>query len=598
MLLSAMRRRDDRERGVAMIAVVGLIAVLAVITSLIVVSLTAAQGFTSRSRTNVEAQSAAEAGIASARAALANGECQATATSSSAPFYTYTVEREASPDVWQAGCPTPTQRARIISTGATSAAALSRPTAPDAMRIEVVLSPAAQANLLPPSITPGAIGSIYSMAGAGGGAGLSAPAGQTATIVVRSGNYTCDGGASIGLPGRVNIVVGNGNLTLGGSCWITGSVWVPNGRITLPWSTGIDGHVFAAKELSFGGGSVTGSAWVDGPVTFTAGSLGGSLSAASLTSDSWNSVTIGGSVVVTDDIRILGGDKRIKGNVSATNVTLTAQNCQLGANAWVTNSSTLSSNGCTIAGKLTTRTQTGASGRVGSLDVRSNVPASPYTLPDPDVIPVIGPWTDYTYRPADWTGFQVVTLSQAAGDCANDRLQAAVDRLGGQKGVIDARGCTNGISVGGSTNVHYSNDVAIFANRFTFDGGASFTSTGRVNLWIVIPDTVEDGAPTCTPSRTTPTLGGGATFGPQITVMVYSPCEPSISINMTGEVYSKTAGLSGSTKLTLSEIVLPGLDVIAGGGPGGGENPGAAPGGSASESAGRDVQLQRRIAIG
>ena len=82
------------------------------------------------------------------------------------------------------------------------------------------------ARRLDASALEGPVSSIYAIAGTGGSAGLIARAGETATVVVRTGDYTCNGGAIVGAPGTVNVLVADGDLTLGGSCRINGSCYL------------------------------------------------------------------------------------------------------------------------------------------------------------------------------------------------------------------------------------------------------------------------------------------------------------------------------------------------------------------------------------
>jgi hypothetical protein len=192
--------------------------------------------------------------------------------------------------------------------------------------------------------------------------------------------------------------------------------------------------------------------------------------------------------------------------------------------------------------------------------------ASPYaTNSAKPATPTVPNWVDFTYVPADWTGFASATMS--GSNCTYTQLLAVVNSFAGQPGVVNALGCTNGIVIGGSDKVPVNADLAIFANIFNLNGSGGFTTTGTKRLWLISPDTVVNSAPTCTQGDTSFQITGGFTFTrPGLDVMMYSPCEIVLAsgIKVNGQVFSGKAGIDGGATLGYTAVGLPGVDLNTG----------------------------------
>jgi hypothetical protein len=172
-------------------------------------------------------------------------------------------------------------------------------------------------------------------------------------------------------------------------------------------------------------------------------------------------------------------------------------------------------------------------------------------------------WLDFGYNAADWSGYTVQTLSGTT--CGATQLNAALAAIGSAKGVIDARGCSGGVDPGSFGTLTLANNLAIIANKFTLGGSAGFAAPAAVKLWLITPDTLADGLPTC-PVGGGFALNGGFTFASTVTTMIYSPCSVDFTSGNTvyGQVWAGQVSTSGSAALKYVPTGLPGVDLSAG----------------------------------
>jgi len=531
--------RDEDDRGVAMAAVIGLMAVGMVLTSVIATSVVSGLAQTSSTRADVQSQASAEAGVAAAREAIANGVCLGTLThvfTSSSPQYTATVYRPrvagSSPSTasdWVAGCPLVVNSAdklRIVSIGAAAAKGVTGVSAGDVSTIEVVMSgivttvtpgtPAIPGTSPTPATVPltpsGPAVYAYSSAGFGGSGTLASVAGSDPDVMIKTGNVSCSG-ASYGVD---DFIVGGGDLTLDGSCNASGDVFA-TGRATLNGATALGGSVIA-KGVSFSG-----------------------------------SASVAGSVWSTSDVS-MPGTASVGGNVTASSLSMNGS-AQIKKSAWVYGDTSLDWS-TRVGSTLTTKTIAAAnSGSYGKLTLVPSGPGvSPWATP---TAPTIPNWVDFSST-ATWPGFTTQTIS---GACSYTTLVATVALFLGNPGVIDARGCTNGFVIGGADALTLPGDIAIIAKKFDLGGSGSFR--GSKKLWLVIPDDTADGKPTC-PSGGSFTLDGA--FVAQPTTMIYSPCKVNLgsATNLKGQIYAGTATIDGASRLAYVQVGIPGYDLNTG----------------------------------
>ena len=521
---------DDRGSALA-----GVLAVFAVTIILVAVALSAtsfALGFTSATKAGVQSRAGADAGISFAQAQLTNGNCQATYSEADAARtlgvaaldmrFSVTISSWSSTSgSWKDGCPlSESTQVRIVSTGTATAPGTLGQSRGNLRMVEAIYAVSTTPTSW--SIQPsGPATYSYASSGFYGSSQLKTAPGVRSLIQVKEGDATC-------LPSDIaatsiftsDIVVANGALLMAGSCQFSGNAW-------------------SLKETM-----ISGSAQVHGSVTADSIGLSGS---AIVHGDAWATKGV-----------LMSGSSQVKGNLTAASIGLSAT-AIVGRDAWTNGNASLGP-GTWIRGHLTAGSVEGA-GSTG--DTPTIAPGDPRPAPRPDAGYSVPDWVDFAYRPSDWQGFVTRTIT---GACDFASIQATIDSLAADKGVIDARACAAGVQISGSLRLLLHNDLAIIANKFELGESAQIASSaGPVQLWLVTPDLVADKMPTCPPS-------GGFTVlqsfivDPSVTGMIYTPCEVKIgfSAQWHGQIYGGKVGIGGSAILHYAPLGLPGVNLTSG----------------------------------
>jgi cytoskeletal protein CcmA (bactofilin family) len=534
VLLSRFVRRrlaNSNDSGIALPAVIGVMAVGLLLTALIASSVVSGLGHTTAARADVQSQANADAGVAAARVGLEMGTCATklgvyvnSAAEATAGILYRAIITVPNAGAWAtppvAGCPANASvPVRIVSTGTAAAGGTSGQTAGNTSFVEAIYTPA-------PSIPisgSGAAVYAYSATSFGGAGQLSSVNGSSPSVMVKTGDVACSGVSS----GVDDWVVAAGTMTFSGTCSSNGDVFV-SGRVTVTGTTQLGGNVVAAGLTLGGTGSVGGSVWSTSDIQLpgTAG-VAGNVTAASLT---------------------MGGTSRITGS------------------AWVYGATSM--NGVTsIGGKLTTKTKTGTSTSYGSIDLVPGGPgASPYVTPTAPIVPA---WVDFSYTKSDWVGFTEVVLPSTG--CSTQNLKDALISIGTSPGILDARLCTSGIVLGGIDQLTLRNDLAIVANKFDLGGVAGITSAAAARLWLITPESIipatntTNHLPDC-PAGGTFSIAGTFAIASTISTMIYSPCLVDLAGTSTlrGQVYARNAEIDGVAKLAYVQVGLPGVDLTLG----------------------------------
>ena len=233
-------KRKANERGSALVAVLGVMVVGLLLTTLIASSVVQAFGFSTSTRAAMQSHAAADAGVAAARAGLYTpGNCALQPVpgqyvSSGSLVYTATVLSD-SGSGFAAGCPTQsTTRVQILSKGTAQASGVAGVTAGNTRTVEATF------NYLTTGPQPsGPAIDLYAggVVEANSGINLSGSGG----LVIQNGNFDCAKNNSI----IVGDVVVKGNLTFSGSCTVNGNATV-SGVATLG-SGSITGNLIASS---------------------------------------------------------------------------------------------------------------------------------------------------------------------------------------------------------------------------------------------------------------------------------------------------------------------------------------------------------------
>ncbi len=431
-------------------------------------------------------------------------------------------------------------------------------------------------------------------------------------VSINSGTVT----GSIWSPGTTSLAsatigmnVYSGPLTLtdgsvGGGVWATGTSTV---------KTNIETNVVVTGGgLTISNGTIKGNAWASGASAITGGTLNGdfisggqlSVTGGTLKGDVWSGgtglmeikINMPKSVYANGNISFSGGGKVTgsvwtSGNVAATwgqdiGGTLTAGSITYTGGTvtgatWVLGLSSL--NNKNLDGKLTTKTKNGSATANGGITYHTSntmpamptAPAAPAGAVAAPAAPIVPDWVDFTFKPADWTGFQIVTTPGTS--CTYTQVKALVDGFttssGTVKGVIDARLCTNGISLtSGDDVITTRNDLVILAKKFDLGGGGRIQGdTGFHKLWLIQEDLNPDKIPTCAAGTSFSIYGGfkfypdGATV-PNLDILLYTPCPVTISSSTywRGQLFVGSATVDGGAKITYVQIGLPNVNLTTG----------------------------------
>lgn len=375
-------------------------------------------------------------------------------------------------------------------------------------------------------------------------------------LFVESGDFKCDSNVAI----TGDVMVRNGGTTASNSCKFAGNL-TSRGNVKLENSTRVEGNLTTLGNLQVLSAAVAGSAQAGGTVNVeNGGSVAGSLTGAGtgtsyLYQAKLGQTWIGGSLrsnleaQITGDLWVAG-----TGSVAITNTKATGS-IKLGGG--------YSGTAPTVGGAFLT----------GQRDIgvppAPLLPTSPITPDSPTFT-----WIDFPYDKTKWeaAGYAVITL--ASGECRFDSdtsgVAARVTALTAPT-VIDARAC-GAINAWGRTFT-LRTDVVLVVNQINAETVKVRSSDGADHHFsLVVPDNTSDGQPTCASGQGKMQLYA-FNMDAKIHGIAYSPCTIDVNNSSTtrwnGQIYGGKVEYSiGGIKLYYEPVVLPGLEVAAGGGGG------------------------------
>jgi hypothetical protein len=512
--------RADGERGNAMIAVIGLLAVTSIITMTVTGATVQALGFTSLTRAGVQSNAAAEAGVDAMLAALFADDCPAsgqleatqgsvdpalTGPAAEAPFFEATVAyRISTAAAWTSGCPIDAAtQIRIQSTGfAADQGVAESASAGDASAVQAVYTWRPGANSA--AVTGAAVFS-YGVPGLSNSLELLSFNGNQANVIVAEGNILCSNSVYV----QGDIVAANGNIQLDNTCSAGGNVWA-SGTVTLQGNKTIGGDVIAAG---------TGTNRIDPNV-------------------------------------------RIRGGIYARGVIDSwGQRCTSGATGWDD-----AGDACAVQR---------SSGANPVFWNRADVvaPTRPAWV---DVSFSAADWQARGWTVRTWTGPCTIDNQTRS----NSQVTALSTYTTPQ--VIDMRGCSSVVfSSSANLSITMRTDLTFIMPRTVNLENFTVSSNGSIDraLRFITPDTVADGVPTTTGCGRFDINNRNELEAP-VAIIVYTPCTVQNSNRLTwrGQYYAGRVTFSNNSELTYVPIGIPGFDLGNGaGGPGGGGAVGGTP---------------------
>ncbi|WP_166785822.1 polymer-forming cytoskeletal protein [Cryobacterium sp. TMT1-62] len=515
-----MRNLRNDERGSALMAVLGVMAVTIVIGMTITAATVNGLGVTSSSRASVQARAAAEAGVDVAVAGLqTTGSCAAVghvykSAVGAVPSYRATIEYQAGGG-WVAGCPTTTSsKVRIISTGDAQARGVAGATSGDSERVEALYDYIPAYPGIPQIGLTGAAIYAETFAATHNQFGLVDPIitdSILADVQVGQGDIDIDCKTNGGIAGSV--MTGNGSVILK-NCNVTGSIHSSK-NVTLSGGT-VAGDVIAAGSVAVGG-TVNGSVWSGGNTTVTGS-------------------TVKQTIIVA--------------GTAASNATVTTGSAVMG--------DVLSSGTATVAtGAVQGTVRTGVGGLTAPpVPVIPSWVDVPYPYPSPASAAwfVSSTWKGQGYVEIPWAG--------APASCSVKGLEAAWMEDIVVPTVVNALNCPNGITTESSIKpIALHANVAIIAKSFTITKLEATGSGGNRKLWLVVPDNTANHAPTCVPPGDI-YLNNETNTDPTLSVMVYTPCNILIDRNnWRGQLYGAKVQFNQQAQMNFAPVGIPGVNL-------------------------------------
>jgi hypothetical protein len=514
-----LMRRDPEyhERGSALLAVIGVTAVAGIVALTLTSMSLHAVGYTTSTRSGVQAQAAAEAGIDFAASKLASSICAAQYSRTTEPIFTVTIASSTlstSPGdtdtSWVSGCPASAsvRRVKFVSTGTAIALGVAGNSSGNVRKVEAIYP----YTPTPPIWITASGASIYSFA-------------QTDTTV---NNLTINQLTST--PASVQYLSGSASCTSGST--INGNVILGQGGASLASGCTINGDLYATGTVALQNATVTGNVSADN----------GTYPSVSLS----NSATVNGNVYAGGPVLIQGG---VGGNVVA------------GPTAGVTK------NTGSIAGSVIVAGTVNNSGSIGGTITQNQ---TGIVAP---VIPFVPGWVDYPYSLTDWLpgGFTELVMT----DCSNAGFTAAMNTVltSSTPRVLNALACGSaGLDFSTlSSTLMLKSDLAIIANSFNLSGNAiDSTGTPHKRLWLIIPDRgvggnlIDNQLPDC-PSGGSFTMKNHVVVGSNVDALIYSPCPITNSADVwQGQFYAAGTKTANAFTLNYVPIGIPGVDLSKG----------------------------------
>ena len=508
------------ERGSAMLAVVGIMAVTAVIGVTVAAATINGLAVTSSNRASVQARAAAEAGIDVAVAGLKTpGGCAAVSAvyesaATAVPRYVATVQHDTGSG-WVDGCPVDTAAfVRIESVGTAGSPGVAGASSGNSRAIEAIY------NYLPDYIdVPEIDAAVYAHEMQGDLKNFelsSAENSLAADVQIRHGNVACLNGAKI----TGDVILGDGFVSLK-DCEVTGSVHA-SGYVYAENGSHVHGDVIAAGIGVASGTDVArvgSGSTVDGKVY-----AGGNASVLSSSAS-----TVQTNVIVAGSpgyaARIASGSK-VLGNV-------------MSSGAIVKNGTVLGTTSSAVEGL------------------------------DAPPLPLIPDWTDVPYPSTTWSenGFSEVTWTGPCMISDNDPRWAALSARTTPT-VVNALGCgAAGIETTSNVDpITLGTNIAFIAEAFAFNKlYISSSTTANRNVWFIVPDNTPNSLPTCEPGTGDIYLHNEADIEPTVSAMAYTPCKVySDRDGWRGQIYGGEVEFGAQAKLTFVPVGVPGMSFAGG----------------------------------
>ncbi|WP_438352121.1 hypothetical protein [Microbacterium sp. CJ88] len=385
-----------------------------------------------------------------------------------------------------------------------------------------------------------------------------------------AGNLTITASAtvsgSIYVMGDVSIT--NSTVTVGGNLYAKGNVSL-NGKVI--------GNLVTEKGLKTSGATISGSVTTGGPLDLNATSVGGSLVSASTQPAALYNVKAA-SVSVAGPIGSSGA------YFQSSTVTGDVISAQRSVQSYIAPDTKIGG-ALRLGGTANTGWGPPTATKGNSYNVTGLVaPGAPtVAVPDP-LTPGKSKWQDYGFVASDWaaTGYAVDTWPPSGTCDLSQWGPANVARLTGYSvpTVADMRGC--GKISGYQANLKFKTDVVVLlsdnGSTHDFQEAQVTSADGQPHRFsIVVPDNTKDSAATCANSGSQISIYA-AMLGtaPKMTGLIYTPCKLTFGVagskgNWTGQLYAGEMSFGGNGspgfQFVYEPIGVPGFGSSSGSAP-------------------------------
>jgi hypothetical protein len=562
--VACLTSREHAESGIAMIAAIGIMAVVIIVLVTLSASTINATGFATSTRAGVQARAAADAGVDAVRANLMAGSFACTRNSTGdEPRFEAKVFYDGA-----TACQTPPsapKSARILSTGWATSNSVGGSTSQNSQVVGATVT----IDVI--SATPELSKAVFSD-------GDMTLTNQTSVYAVGAEPANLYSNGSISCLTRAEIqggVVTQGNFSIGNDCSVKGAVW-SGGAVALAASNAsVLGDMYAVGDIAGGKANIGGSVVANGLVEFTGNSdvqcgasranVCGSVYSLQKGVTLKDTATISGSAYARQAVAIGNGA------VGKTVVSLAdgAASLPLPPNA---------SPGFAVPSLLTTPAGSTNMGSAGT-QVRVNAP------PREGMPQIHSTSADLTSKWAGWNRKVVTdgTMCNAGNDFESSLDTLTLGQTKSSKVLIVISGCSGPVFLDNRT-IELKGDLAImsttgFATQNDLKIRSKVSGEPHQLSWIVPSDSpsvnwvaagVANYPGQVSPRCNNPSLGNiavdKAALSADIQWFVYTPCQVIFKNNtaFSGQIYAGVVGFPGGGKITRGATSVPGITVPGG----------------------------------
>lgn len=256
------------------------------------------------------------------------------------------------------------------------------------------------------------------------------------------------------------------------------------------------------------------------------------------------------------------GDRVLGSAMIVGDVLLGGTPAQIAGRLTLPSTASLTANWRKVTGNPTSHAQI-YGGRAGGIDWSSTIGT-----------PTMEPWFDYAYQPADWPGYDVVTLTDTSApyNCTNWKGSATtfwntyIARLT-KHTVVDARACRGGMdtALGADSTATLGVNLVFLAHAYTLGNLKISAKPGTdPQAWFIVPDVVDDDQPTCPSTNSAKAwdyqIETDASVNVTVKAMMYTPCKIRIGQGgvWSGSMYGGTLDDGGDIRIYTHPMALPG----------------------------------------